>query len=108
MHGNAGPGRRAVCGQNRNHHPTGDGILRMLPLATQVTEAQLEKLLSDFVSNMEPDNETMQALQKSLRSDTPRKALQVLGFSSETKYSAVSYGGQESYVLGAAGVYFGC
>ena len=73
----------------------------MLPLATQVTEAQLEKLLSDFVSNMEPDNETMQALQKSLRSDTARKALQVLGFSSETKYSAVSYGGQESYVLGA-------
>ena len=72
----------------------------MLPLATQVTEAQLEKLLSDFVSNMEPDNETMQALQKSLRSDTARKALQVLGFSSETKYSAVSYGGQESYVLG--------
>ena len=68
----------------------------MLPLATQVTEAQLEKLLSDFVSNMEPDNETMQALQKSLRSDTARKALQVLGFSSETKYSAVSYGGQES------------
>ena len=73
----------------------------LLPLAKQVTEAQLEKLLSDFVSNMEPDNETMQALQKSLGSDTPRRALQVLGFSSETKYSAVSYGAQESYVLGA-------
>ncbi len=36
----------------------------LLPLAKQVTEVQLETLLSDFVSNMEPDNETMQALQK--------------------------------------------
>ena len=50
---------------------------------------------------MEPDNETMQALQKALKRDDFRKAVQVLGFSSETKYSAVSYGEEESYVLGA-------
>lgn len=71
------------------------------PLSTKLEEAALEKHLSDFVSNMPPDNETMQALQKALLSDTARKALQVLGFSSETKYSAVSYSPEECYVLGA-------
>ncbi|MCI6990556.1 MAG: HAD-IC family P-type ATPase [Clostridiales bacterium] len=73
----------------------------LIPLSTQLEESALEKNLSDFVSNMAPDNETMQALQKSLQSDTARKALQVLGFSSETKYSAVSYTPEECYVLGA-------
>ena len=73
----------------------------LLPLDTQLTQEGLETVLSDFVSNMEPDNETMQALQKALKRDDFRKAVQVLGFSSETKYSAVSYGEEESYVLGA-------
>ena len=73
----------------------------ILPLSTQEDQEQLEQRLADFVSNMEADNETMQALQKALKRDAPRIAAQTLGFSSETKYSAVSFGAQESYVLGA-------
>jgi cation-transporting ATPase E len=73
----------------------------LVPLSPTRTAQDLEALLSDFVSNMEPDNETMIALQKALSHDTPRRAERVLGFSSETKYSAVSFSREETYVLGA-------
>ena len=73
----------------------------LTPLAAGRTGEQLEALLSDFVSNMQPDNETMQALQATLKRDGARTAAGVLGFSSETKYSAVSFSAAESYVLGA-------
>ena len=73
----------------------------LLPLTTELEESEIESRLSDFVSNMAPDNETMQALQTALRQDNYRKAVQVLGFSSETKYSAVAYNREDCYVLGA-------
>lgn len=73
----------------------------LLPLTTELEEREIESRLSDFVSNMSPDNETMQALQTALRQDNYRKAVQVLGFSSETKYSAVAYNREDCYVLGA-------
>ena len=73
----------------------------LLPLTTELEEAEIEAHLSDFVSNMAPDNETMQALQTALQREDPRKAVQVLGFSSETKYSAVAYSREDCYVLGA-------
>lgn len=73
----------------------------LLPLTTELEEAEIEAHLSDFVSNMAPDNETMQALQTALQREDHRKAVQVLGFSSETKYSAVAYSLEDCYVLGA-------
>lgn len=73
----------------------------LLPLTTELDEAEIETRLSDFVSNMSPDNETMQALQTALNREDFRKAVQVLGFSSETKYSAVAYSREDCYVLGA-------
>lgn len=73
----------------------------LLPLTTELEETEIEAHLSDFVSNMAPDNETMQALQTALQREDPRKAVQVLGFSSETKYSAVAYSREDCYVLGA-------
>ena len=73
----------------------------LLPLTTELDEAEIETRLSDFVSNMSPDNETMQALQTALNREDFRKAIQVLGFSSETKYSAVAYSREDCYVLGA-------
>ncbi len=73
----------------------------LLPLTTELEEAEIEAHLSDFVSNMAPDNETMQALQAALQQEEHRKAVQVLGFSSETKYSAVAYSREDCYVLGA-------
>ena len=56
----------------------------LLPLTTELEETEIEAHLSDFVSNMAPDNETMQALQTALQQEDHRKAVQVLGFSSET------------------------
>ena len=73
----------------------------LLPLTTELEETEIEAHLSDFVSNMAPDNETMQALQTALQQEDHRKAVQVLGFSSETKYSAVAYSREDCYVLGA-------
>ena len=73
----------------------------LLPLTTELKETEIEAHLSDFVSNMAPDNETMQALQTALQQEDHRKAVQVLGFSSETKYSAVAYSREDCYVLGA-------
>ncbi|MFR6380740.1 MAG: hypothetical protein ACLUNZ_14110 [Evtepia sp.] len=83
----------------------------LLPLTTELEETEIEAHLSDFVSNMAPDNETMQALQTALQREDPRKAVQVLGFSSETKYSAVAYSrvdceralGALEFILGASG-----
>ena len=74
---------------------------KLVPLAQEADGKVLEELLADFVCNMAPDNETMQALQTALGRDAYRKAVQVLGFSSETKYSAVAYTPEECYVLGA-------
>ncbi len=73
----------------------------LIPLADDADEEALTRQLTDFVSNMAPDNETMQALQNALHADDARKAQQVLGFSSETKYSAVAYSPEDAYVLGA-------
>ena len=73
----------------------------LTPLTTELDEAEIETRLADFVSNMAPDNETMQALQTALQREDFRKAVQVLGFSSETKYSAVAYSREDCYVLGA-------
>lgn len=73
----------------------------LIPLANTHTEEELTALLTDFVSNMAPDNQTMQALQKALKSESARPAARVLGFSAETKCSTVFFEGQEGYVLGA-------
>ena len=73
----------------------------LIPLDDRFDEEEIETLLSDFVSSMEPDNETMIALQNSLRSDKARQAAQIVGFSSERKYSAAGFARGEWYVLGA-------
>ena len=73
----------------------------LIPLSPDLSQETLTTVLSDFVSNMQPDNETMVALQKALKREGARNAVQVLGFSSETKYSAVAYSMEECYVLGA-------
>ncbi len=63
---------------------------------------QLERLLRDFVLNMSADNMTMSALRARFEDKKPfRKATHIKGFSSATKYSAVSFGGKATYLLGA-------
>ena len=73
----------------------------LVPLDSRYSPEELEALLSSFVSSMEPDNETMIALQNSLRNENARTAAEILGFSSERKYSAAGFGRGEWYALGA-------
>lgn len=61
-----------------------------------------ERLVRDFVMNMESDNITMAALKEHFGDDNKfRPAEAIKGFSSATKYSAVSFGRGEGYLLGA-------
>ena len=76
-------------------------LARVDVLCVDKTGTITQPEMAYFVSNMAPDNETMQALQTALQREDPRKAVQVLGFSSETKYSAVAYSREDCYVLGA-------
>lgn len=58
--------------------------------------------IADFALNMSNDNQTMDALQSFYTNvRKSKKALKVQGFSSETKYSALSFGENDSYVFGA-------
>ncbi len=61
-----------------------------------------ERLVRDFVLNMDNDNITMAALKEHFddrKSFRPASAIK--GFSSATKYSAVSFGRGEGYIIGA-------
>ncbi len=63
--------------------------------------AAAEQLISDFAANMSDDSLTMSALKNQLQAKSPRPAAQIVGFKSSNKYSAVSFGENENYVLGA-------
>jgi cation-transporting ATPase E len=71
-----------------------------LEAARGFTEEEVFQALSDFTSNMEKDNATMEAFQAYFNRESHVKAQQVFSFSSETKYSAAVIEGQ-NYVLGA-------
>lgn len=57
-------------------------------------------LLSDFAAAQDSDNQTMAAVKNYFHSPTGRLATTTTGFSSEFKYSSVSFG-KDSYVMGA-------
>lgn len=64
--------------------------------------AENKKHLGDFVSCMTADNETMKALQRYYEKQPGHAhASKVKGFSSATKYSAVDFGVEGAYLLGA-------
>lgn len=64
---------------------------------------EIRTAMSEFVFNMSDDNNTIHALKREFsKSDVKcRKAYKVLGFNSAVKYSAVSFGENESYIIGA-------
>lgn len=66
-----------------------------------LTEGTLEKIIADFVGNMNADNNTMEALKEAYARPTYRRAERVVPFSSKTKFSAVSFSDEESYLVGA-------
>lgn len=62
--------------------------------------ADLEALLSAFVQQLADDNSTMHALKARFTMETAQTAVQIVPFSSKTKYSGVAF--QDcAYVLGA-------
>lgn len=65
-----------------------------------VSDHQLEELISDFVSALDNDNITMEAMKAYFVSTTDRYCRSKYGFSSTYKYSAVEFS-EGNYVLGA-------
>lgn len=62
----------------------------------------IERLVRDFVLNMDADNITMSALKEHFDDKKAfRKASVIKGFSSATKYSAAKFGKGSGYILGA-------
>lgn len=62
----------------------------------------IERLVRDFVLNMESDNITMEALKEHFDDKKSyRKATAIKGFSSATKYSAAKFEKGSGYILGA-------
>jgi cation-transporting ATPase E len=58
-------------------------------------------ILTDYVGNMDKENETMAALQAYMNSPPRRHAANVMPFTSAVKYSAVTFNSDETYLLGA-------
>jgi cation-transporting ATPase E len=61
----------------------------------------ISMIMTDYVRNMDADNETMKALKAYFSKPSERKAQSVMPFSSATKYSSVTFYSDESYFLGA-------
>ncbi len=68
---------------------------------TEIDRQTAESLLGDFVGSMDADNKTMEALKTRFGRDNSRTAQSVVHFSSQTKYSGVSFSEDENYVIGA-------
>lgn len=66
------------------------------------TREEIADLLRIYAANMDADNATMIALKKALPTDgNDRRAVSIVPFSSERKFSGVSLGEGEVYLLGA-------
>lgn len=86
----------------------GMDVKKLVSLDPQVhTEQRLKEMLSAFYSNVEADNDTAKALIKAFRKYTPSgptsswEVERLIPFSSETKWSAITFKGQGSYIIGA-------
>lgn len=77
-------------------------VKSVIPLDGEDDLYHSERLVRDFVLNMDNDNITMAALKKYFEDQKDfRPATAIKGFSSATKYSAVSFGRGEGYIIGA-------
>ena len=77
-------------------------LQQIVTIDPDFSEEKTELLVRDFVMNMSSDNITMNALKQHFKDKRAfRPAESVKAFSSATKYSAVSFGRSENYVLGA-------
>ncbi len=74
-------------------------VADIIPLET--SSGSINDILCDTSGNLNPDNPTMAALKSYFSPGDFRKAETVVSFSSVNKYSAVSFGHGENYILGA-------
>ncbi len=75
-------------------------VLDTMPVSGGISSQKLEGELSELISNLDPDNDTMKALHERFARVNYTKASKVVPFSSKYKYSAAAIGGT-SYVIGA-------
>jgi cation-transporting ATPase E len=68
---------------------------------SHMSEEELNSLIGDFTSNMAADNNTMQSLKLHFGRPIYRTAERVIPFNSTIKCSLVSFGTDETYILGA-------
>jgi len=61
----------------------------------------INNIIIDYVGNLPSENETMAAIQTYYKTPAKRKAVKTMAFSSAVKYGGVSFGSDESYLLGA-------
>lgn len=75
-------------------------VMDIIPVC-EIPTAELNKLISDFVSAQSADNATMIAMKNYFNIPTGRKIISYTGFSSAFKYSSTTFD-TDSFVLGAA------
>ena len=75
-------------------------VASVVPANDDYAEEVIQGLLSDFAAAQDADNQTMTALKGHFHRPAGRVAVATTGFSSEFKYSSVTFE-RDSYVLGA-------
>ncbi|HOC34107.1 MAG TPA: cation-translocating P-type ATPase [Ruminococcus flavefaciens] len=75
-------------------------VSKVVPAEEGVTEDVLNGLISDFAASQDADNETMSAIKGHFCEPTGELPVNITGFSSEFKYSSVTFK-NGAYVMGA-------
>ena len=75
-------------------------VTAVVPASDEYDIDSIQGLISDFAAAQDSDNQTMAAIKNHFHRPAGRAALSITGFSSEFKYSSVTFE-RESYVLGA-------
>jgi len=75
-------------------------VTSVVPASDEYDIDSMQGLISDFAAAQDADNQTMEAIKNHFHRPAGRAAISTTGFSSEFKYSSVTFE-RESYVLGA-------
>lgn len=75
-------------------------VTAVVPASDEYDIDSMQGLISDFAAAQDADNQTMEAIKNHFHRPAGRSAVSITGFSSEFKYSSVTFE-RESYVLGA-------
>ena len=75
-------------------------VSELVKVSDDYTEENIRGLLSDFAASQDADNQTMAAVKNHFHSPTGRRAVSTTGFSSEFKYSSVTFD-CGSFIMGA-------